>query len=218
MDLAVLGLVVVGVIVLAGLALRPRKREPEIVDDANSCAACGNTELTHPAEGVYVCRCGFRGGPGLGAYAWKLETERIAAMSDADRAALLARVRADAKLQLGAARGDFDMASRAFRAGESIVPIGRGEALRKTELYDQVREYLPSAERHLTDAVASVEKVRHIERGGGRMNEGYDKLKGSRESALTLTGMQATAALRAQLEEVGGMLVGLEQELGPTAP
>jgi Cdc6-like AAA superfamily ATPase len=128
----------------------------------------------------------------------------------------LARARADAELQLGAARGDYEMAERAFRAGEQIVPIGRGEAMRKTELYEQVRELLPSAERHLTDAIASVEKVRHLERGGGRMNEWYERLKGSRETALTVTGMQATVALREQLREVGSVLAGLERELGPS--
>ncbi|MBN8611139.1 MAG: hypothetical protein J0L92_11170 [Deltaproteobacteria bacterium] len=218
MDPVVIGVVVGVVVVVAIAAFALRSRVPSLDEvaevDANTCAACGSKDVTHPAEGVYLCVCGFRGGPGMGAYAWKLETERVAAMSESDRAALLARERADAVLKVTAARGDYDMAERAFRAGEAITPLGRGEAMRKTELYDQVRELLPSAERHVTDAIASVEKVRHIERGGGRMNDWYDRLKGSRESALTVTGMQATAALRAQLKEVGTVLTALERELG----
>lgn len=212
---------VIAFVLLGGIAaFALRRRVPSFDDaaetDASTCAACGNTELTHPAEGVYVCRCGFRGGPGLGAYAWKLETERIAAMSEADRAVLLARARADAQLKLDAARADYDAAERAFREGEQIA-VSRREAVHKGELFEHIRQLLPSVEGALIDAVASVEKVRHIEGGGGRMNDWYDRLKGSRETALTLTGIQATTALRTQLREVGSVLAALETELRATS-
>jgi hypothetical protein len=207
----VAGLVVVGAIAL--YASRPRLDADDIVDDANTCAACGNTDLTHPAEGVYVCRCGFQGGPGLPDHIWRLEDERIAAMPEDERERLRAASEQDARLQLISARGSFEAAARAFAEGEAIVPMGSRGAAQKTAAYDQVRGHLPEAERALQDAIGAVERTRQIARGGGRMSAYYDRLGGSRETALTLTGMQATAALRAQLSEVRGVLEELEREL-----
>lgn len=87
MDPVMLGGVAGALVVVVGIAAFARRaRVPsldEVVEvDASTCAACGSKDVTHPAEGVYVCACGFRGGPGMGAYVWKLETERIAAMSE----------------------------------------------------------------------------------------------------------------------------------------
>jgi hypothetical protein len=210
-----LGAGVIAVFALVAWAASQRRIRVEDLppDDASTCAACGNTDLEHPAEGVYRCRCGFAGGPGMPDYQWKLRTERIAAMSEEERSELLASSREEARLKLTAARGDYEAAARSFAEGESILPLGTRGAARKTALYDEVRALLPPAQQYLMEAVGAIEVARHITRGGGRMNAWYDKLGGSRETAFTVTGVQATAALRAQLLEVGDVLTGLEREL-----
>ncbi len=208
------GLAAVAGVIVAGIAANRTPNIDDLPDDGDVCVACGSTDVVHPAEGVYVCICGYEGGPGMAAYQWQLKTERIAAMPADKREALAASVAEDARLQLTAARGSYEHAKHCFVEGDSIVAIGKSQAARKTELFDQVRAALPQATQHLLEAIAHVETARHIRHGKGRMSDWYDKLSGSRESAFTVTGMQASAALRAELGEVEDVLRGLEAQLG----
>ncbi len=145
-------------------------------DDPRQCAACGGTEVSPLAEGVYRCSCGFEGGPGLALFAWKLQTERIAEMSAEARDARLAVELAEARAKLGAARTDFDVATRSFREGAAIEPLDRQAQTRKRMFHDMVLQNPGSTERHLTEAIGSIELVRHIRSAGGRMSESYDAL------------------------------------------
>ena len=178
-------------------------------DDGSSCAACGNSDLEHPAEGVYRCRCGFEGGPELPEYEWQRRSDRISAMAEAERERMLMDAVESATLVLVAARSDYEAAHSAFTKAMAICPITPEKAQRKSELEEDASDLRLRAEKQLFEAVSALETARHILRGDGRMTSWYEKLNTLRDAAVMRRGTKAAA----QLRRARDVLVGLEREL-----
>jgi hypothetical protein len=211
-----MGMVVGAVaLVLNLVAWWQRRTSTFTVDDEDDgrCVACGADGVVVVAPGVYVCGCGHEGGPGMAAYQWSLRAQALRDLPAEEQEQLVAQKARQARESLQIAQGALVDALRCFEEGAAILALGKRAAQRKVDLFDRVRALTPDVQQHLQAAIEPIGVVRQLRGDDAPMTEWYDRLGGSRETVLTVTAIQATAALKQELQELEEVLRGLTLQL-----
>ncbi|HHO51568.1 MAG TPA: hypothetical protein ENK18_12015 [Deltaproteobacteria bacterium] len=134
LELGLRACVMVTVPVIAGAAwgvLRGLRRARPEAPDPVGCVACGEAEVAWIADGVYVCGCGYEGGPGHADWLRAERRRRLAGLPQEQRSALAIAALREARTLAGDADVVLRRLQRSLRAE---VSDGSGRESRPWEV------------------------------------------------------------------------------------